>query len=103
MNAGSFLETLVARRRALRRIALAAMALLVATDLVVPSDYERFWWESVGGFGALYGLVSCVLIIVVSKALGHALLYRPEEYYRNDRIRTADEGGDPADRGPGHD
>jgi hypothetical protein len=25
--------------------------------------------------------VSCVLIIVVSKLLGYALLYRPEDYY----------------------
>lgn len=103
MNPGSFLESLVARRRALRRAALAAMALLIAADLLVPSGYDRFWWESVGGFGALYGLVSCVLIIVVSKALGHALLYRPEDYYRDEQIGTADEGGAPADREMDHD
>lgn len=103
MNPGSFLETLVARRHTLRRIALAAMALLVVADLLVPSGYDRFWWESVGGFGALYGLVSCVLIIVVSKALGYALLYRPEDYYRDEQIGTADEGGDPAKRGREHD
>jgi hypothetical protein len=33
------------------------------------------------GFGSLYGLISCVLIIVVSKLLGKLWLMRREDYY----------------------
>lgn len=81
MDVGKWLEYLVERRQTLTRITLAVMGLLVVADIVVPSDYDRFFWETIGGFGAFYGLVSCVLIIVVSKALGYGLLYRPEDYY----------------------
>lgn len=57
------------------------LALLVILDVIIPAKYERFPWDGIGGFGAVYGFVSCVLIIVVSKALGYALLYRREDYY----------------------
>lgn len=78
---GKFLEHLVANRWHLRRAMYAVLAMLVVLDVLIPSKYERFPWDGIGGFGALYGFVACVLIIVVSKALGYALLYRPENYY----------------------
>jgi hypothetical protein len=78
---GRFLEYLVAHARLLSWLMLALMAALVVADLLIPAAYQRFPWDRIGGFGALYGFVSCVLIIVVSKALGTLLLYRPEDYY----------------------
>jgi hypothetical protein len=81
MDIGKFLEFLVDRRRTLRRIMYGVLALLVVLDLLIPAAYQRFPWDGIGGFGALYGFVACILIIVVSKALGYALLYRPEDYY----------------------
>lgn len=78
---GKILQALVDRRRALTRIMLGVMALLVALDFVFPSKYQRFPWDGIGGFGALYGFAACALIVVVSKALGYAVLYRPETYY----------------------
>lgn len=81
MDIGKFLEFLVDRRRILRRIMYGVLALLVVLDLLIPSAYQRFPWDGIGGFGAVYGFVACVLIIVVSKALGYALLYRSEDYY----------------------
>lgn len=81
MDIGRALEYLVERRRTLKWIMLALMAVLVVLDLVIPSHYQRFPWEGIGGFGALYGFIACTLIIVVSKALGYLLLYRPEDYY----------------------
>jgi uncharacterized membrane protein len=78
---GRFLDYLVAHRRTLTWIMFGIMALLVVLDLLTPAKYDRFPWDGIGGFGALYGFVSCVLIILVSKALGYALLYRPEDYY----------------------
>jgi len=78
---GGLLEWMVQNRRTLRRIMYGVLALLVVLDILIPTGYGRFPWEGIGGFGAFYGFVSCVLIIVVSKALGYALLYRPEDYY----------------------
>jgi hypothetical protein len=81
MNMGSFLECLVKNARPLTWAVLALMALLVVADVLIPTGYGRFPFDTIGGFGALYGFVSCVLIIVVSKLLGYAFLYRPEDYY----------------------
>ena len=78
---GRILEALVARRRGLRNATLVVMALLVVLDVFKEPAYERFAWDGISGFAALYGFVSCVLIIVVSKALGYAFLYRKEDYY----------------------
>lgn len=81
MDLGRILEALVERRRLLAWIMLAIMALLVILDLFNTYRYDRFWWEGVGGFGAIWGFLSCVVIIVVSKALGYAFLYQREDYY----------------------
>lgn len=81
MTTGRILEYLVAHRTALRWAVLALMAVLVIVDIIVPPAYSRFPWDGIGGFAAFYGLFSCVLIIVASKALGYALVYRKENYY----------------------
>lgn len=81
MTLAKILDALVERRRPLSYLMLAIMAALVVADFVKTSKYERFPWDGIGGFAAAYGLVSCVLIIVVSKALGYAFLYRKEGYY----------------------
>jgi uncharacterized membrane protein len=78
---GKFLEFLVSKTKTLRWIMFGILAVLVILDVIIPAKYERFPWDGIGGFGAVYGFVSCVLIIVVSKALGYALLYRSEDYY----------------------
>lgn len=78
---GRTLESLVNHRRILKRAAFVVLFALVVLDILTPSHYERFPWEGIGGFGAIYGFGACVLIIVVSKALGYAMLYRPEDYY----------------------
>jgi hypothetical protein len=75
------LEYIVENSTLFRRLMMAVLALLVIVDLMVPSYYNRFPWEGISGFGAFYGFVSCIVILVVSKALGYALLYRRENYY----------------------
>jgi len=81
MSIAGLLDFLVTRRRALKWLMLTVMAALIVVDALIPAQYERFPWDGIPGFGAVYGLVACLLIIVVSKALGYALLYRPEDYY----------------------
>lgn len=81
---GKLLACLVDHRRTLARIMIGVLALLVVLDLLTPAKYHRFPWDGIGGFGAVYGFVACVVIVVVSKALGYALLYRKEDYYDED-------------------
>lgn len=81
MTIAGLLDFLVARRRALKWLMLTVMGALIVLDALIPAHYQRFPWDGIPGFGAVYGLIACVLIIVVSKALGYALLYRPEDYY----------------------
>ena len=44
-------------------------------------DPPHFWFERIPAWGSLYGLASCVAIIIVSKFLGKVLLMRDEDYY----------------------
>jgi hypothetical protein len=67
--------------RLLWRVFVAVLAALVALDLVV-AHHPHFSLESVFGFGAWFGFLSCVVLIVFAKALG-ALLRRPDTYYDN--------------------
>ena len=61
-------------------LAVAAVAEIVV--LVVPHEKEHhFPIESWPAFGSIYGLVSCVVIIVGSKLLGKVWLMRREDYY----------------------
>jgi hypothetical protein len=74
-----------AGRRRLARWFYALLAVSAAAEIVLPNLFDteavHFWFESIPAWGSLYGLVSCVAIIVVSKALGKVWLSRPESHY----------------------
>ena len=53
--------------------------LLVVADLATPAHGSG--WHGWPGFGLIYGLVACVTIVVVSKALGKAGIQRSEDFY----------------------
>ncbi len=60
-------------------VSIAVLAVTVLFDLAIES-HPAFGIEGTFGFGAWFGFVSCVILIVFSKALG-ALLKRPDTYY----------------------
>ncbi len=59
----------------------AVLVALVLMDLLLPKKAGLPWWEALMGFSAVYGFISCVLIIVVSKLVGYAGLMKRENYY----------------------
>jgi hypothetical protein len=62
--------------------ALAAIALAeILLPRLLHADHAHFWFEDLPAWGSGYGLLSCVLIIKVSKLLGKLWLMRPEDYY----------------------
>ncbi len=66
-----------------RRWLLAATLLAVfVADFLVPREHGEFFWDDIDGWSALFGFVSCVAIIFVSKLLGkQGRIMRDEDYY----------------------
>lgn len=63
----------------LRRLVGAAFVLSVGVEVFFHhADALLPWWHRLPAFHAVYGAVGCVLLVVVSKALGKFWLQRPE-------------------------
>jgi hypothetical protein len=73
------------RFKKLKRAGLASLVVIFLLEILVVNvlhlGHPHYRFEEFPGFGSLYGLISCVLIIVVSKLLGKLWLMRPEDYY----------------------
>lgn len=64
------------------RLLYITLAVIVVADLLVPREHTEFSWDRLPAWSALYGFISCVLIIFVSKFLGHqGGLMKREDYY----------------------
>jgi short subunit fatty acids transporter len=67
------------------RICCVLLALLVLADaipaLVHKEDHAHTAVERWPGFWSLFGFIGCVVIILVSKAFGHAGIMQREDYY----------------------
>lgn len=58
------------------------LAIIVMSDFFVHREHAEYIWDKMPGFGAFYGFVSCVVIVVVSKFIGHQLgVMKKEDYY----------------------
>jgi hypothetical protein len=65
------------------RIFWVVLALTVAAHAVIKVK-GYFAIDAWYGFGAAYGFISCLLMVIVAKGLG-LLLKRDENYYRKDQ------------------
>ena len=65
-----------------RRMFYLVLVLIVLADFLVFREHAEYLWDRVPGWSAAYGFGSCVLLIFVSKFLGHqGGLMRREDYY----------------------
>ena len=63
------------------RLLIAALILIIAADFLVDRHGTHFW-ETIPGWSAGYGFISCVAIIFISKFIGHkGGIMRDEDYY----------------------
>jgi hypothetical protein len=58
---------------------VVVLATLLLVELFVSHD-AHFWLEGTFGFGAWFGFASCVILVLLAKALG-IVLKRPDTYY----------------------
>jgi len=66
-------------------VIMACLVLSILLDLLLRGSHGDFVWYSIFGFFALFGLIGCVALVLISKWLGHYWLQRPEDYYdKND-------------------
>ena len=69
----------------LKRSFYICLAVLALSEAVAPwllyRDEPHFSFENWPAWGSIYGLFSCVAIIIVSKLLGKLWLMRSENYY----------------------
>lgn len=69
----------------IKRWFYVGLALVALAEAVLPrffsGDDSHFSFESFPAWGSLYGLFSCLAIIVVSKIIGKLWLMRREDHY----------------------
>jgi hypothetical protein len=66
------------------RLSLMLLALLVIADAIpglVDKQHAHTAAEHWPGFWSVFGFVGCVMIILASKAFGHAGIMQREDYY----------------------
>jgi hypothetical protein len=71
----------VLRTKAAKRIAYGALILLIVVDFIIPRHEVHFFGDNIRGFWSLFGFIACVLIIIISKWIGHLGLMQDESYY----------------------
>ena len=71
----------------LKRAFYASLVVLALAEAVAPrflyDEPAHFAFEDWPAFGSIYGFLSCVAIILVSKFLGKHWLMRPENSYES--------------------
>ncbi len=67
--------------RLLKILSYICLAIIVAVDFFIPREHVHYPWDHIPGFYALFGLIACILIIVIAKTLGKKWLMKKENYY----------------------
>jgi drug/metabolite transporter (DMT)-like permease len=79
-----FIEFLRRHLKTVVRLCLLVLVLLVIADAVpalVDKHHAHTKAEHLPGFWSAFGFVACVLIVIASKAFGHAGIMTREDYY----------------------
>ena len=79
MNLLKIIELL--RTKTTKRICYAALILIILIDFFIPRHKIHFFGDGIPGFWSLFGFVACILIILISKWIGHLGIMQDENYY----------------------
>ena len=69
------------RTKTMKRIAYAVLILIFVIDFFIPRHEIHFFGDGIPGFWSLFGFVGCILIILISKWIGHLGIMQDENYY----------------------
>ena len=79
MDLSKLIESL--HRKAVNKIAYAVLILIILIDFFIPRHEIHFIGDGITGFWSLFGFVACILIILISKWIGHLGIMQDENYY----------------------
>ena len=81
----------LARPSTIKKLWIVFIVILAATVVAQAFIYVKGYFGPDGwfGFGAVFGFLSCLVMVIVAKLLGY-ILKRKEDYY----TRREDHGGD---------
>ena len=65
----------------MKRIFYATLILIILIDFFIPRHETHFICDKIPGFWSLFGFVACILIILISKWIGHLGIMQDENYY----------------------
>jgi hypothetical protein len=64
------------------RLLIAILVVIVIADFLVERHQGHNFWDTIPGWGAIFGFISCTLIIFVSKFIGKkGGIMKKEDYY----------------------
>ncbi len=78
------IDWILARRVGVTRACAVVLGVLVVLDAipgVVHKEHAHTAVERLPGFWAVFGFLGCVVLILASKAFGHAGIMKREDYY----------------------
>jgi hypothetical protein len=82
MNLIKLIEFLRNRLKTVVRVCFAVLALLILADaLLVSKEHAHTGPEHWPAFWSVFGFVACAVIVLLSKAYGHAGIMTREDYY----------------------
>ena len=84
MNLLRLINFLRDRLQTVVRVGLAILAALVVADVIpglVNKEHAHTAAEHVSGFWAAFGLLGCLVLVVISKTLGRLGISTREDYY----------------------
>lgn len=77
-----FLEKMEKNREILNGVGLIVLGLLIIFDTIwVGKEHAHTTVEQIPAFWSIFGLISCLVIIVFSKWLGHLGIMKRENFY----------------------
>ena len=65
----------------LRIILIGSIILSCVLGFAFPNQHPHFWWQEIPVFDVVFGFIGCIMIILVSKWIGHQWLMKDESYY----------------------
>ena len=69
------------RTKTMKRTSYAVLILIILIDYFIPRHEIHFFGDRIPGFWSLFGFVACILIILISKWIGHLGIVQDENYY----------------------
>ncbi|MGI6226339.1 MAG: hypothetical protein ACOYJ1_08810 [Peptococcales bacterium] len=62
-------------------IGLLIILVCVLVEVLFVHPHADYWWHEMIAFDAIYGLLGCLVLIIVAKTFGKEYLQYPEDFY----------------------